>query len=352
MNIFKKALTQVFVGANLCCILLLWGCCLSTWISPSAHPTLSTIGLAFPIFLLVNLLFVFFWLIFRIRFVWIPLVGIACIASYVQDFCPIRIRMKDVPEEALKVLSYNVLGLTTQEKKDNLDSLIRNHNADIVCLQEMPPQWLGWKESLKLVEDMGYHASQQGEFVILTHFPIMEESFEKNKFTIPHRSMACLTSFEGDSLIIINNHLESYKLSEEEKSEYKNMIKEPEKDKVKTGSRMLIQRLPKANAVRGTQIDSMYQAIRHHENCRILMCGDFNDTPISYTYQKTLRLLDNTFRESGIGVGRSFNEKGFYVRIDHIFVSRDWTSHNTCILSEVKASDHYPIVTYLTKKVK
>ena len=113
-----------------------------------------------------------------------------------------------------------------------------------------------------------------------------------------------------------------------------------------------LDRISTANVIRATQTDSLYLALGHHENTRIVMCGDFNDTPISYTYQKLLKRLKNTFRESGIGVGRSFNEKGFFVRIDHIFVSHDWTSHKTCILSQIKLSDHYPIVTYLTKKVK
>lgn len=352
MNILQKALTQIFVGANICCILLLWGCCLSTWITPASHPTISTIGLAFPIFLFLNAGFVLFWLIFRIKYIWIPIVGIACMASYIQDYCPIQTSVGKVPEGAVKVISFNVLGASSPGKRDSLYQRLREENADIVCLQEMSSGWYDWAESKKLTEDLGYKVAHQGELFVLTRYPILQENFGKDLFAGDGRTMACLVDFEGDSLIIVNNHLESYKLSPEDKTEYKDMMKDPEREKVKTGGHMLVQRVSVANALRGAQTDSLYKAVNAYESCRIVMCGDFNDTPISYTYQKMLKLLKNTYRESGIGVGRSFNEKGFFVRIDHIFVSHDWRSHKTCILTQEKLSDHYPIVTYLTKKVK
>lgn len=352
MNILQKALTQLFVGANLGCILLLWGCCLSTWMSPVSHPILSTIGLAFPVFLFLNALFVLFWLIFKIKYIWIPLVGIACAASFIQDYCPFHTNSGEAPEGAVKVLSFNTFGVHSQGQKDSLLTLLREENADIVCLQEMPGSWTNQKETKQLIEDLGYHATQKGQFVTLTHFPILQESFEKDLFECDGRSVACLVDFEGEILIIINNHLASYQITPDERAEYKDMMKDPKKEKVKSSGHMLLDRISTANVIRATQTDSLYLALGHHENTRIVMCGDFNDTPISYTYQKLLKRLKNTFRESGIGVGRSFNEKGFFVRIDHIFVSHDWTSHKTCILSQIKLSDHYPIVTYLTKKVK
>ena len=82
----------------------------------------------------------------------------------------------------------------------------------------------------------------------------------------------------------------------------------------------------------------------------VIMCGDHNDTPISYTYQKTARNLNSAFRESGNGIGVSYNQKGFFFRIDHVFISEDWESCKTYIDTQMEMSDHYPLVTYLRKK--
>ena len=77
-----------------------------------------------------------------------------------------------------------------------------------------------------------------------------------------------------------------------------------------------------------------------------------NDTPISYTFQRISRLLNNAFTESGNGIGISFNRKGFPVRIDHIFTSKDLKTHGTYVDGEIKSSDHCPIVTRVYKSVK
>ena len=71
-----KALTvNLFAGANVAVVLLMLAAGYSDRISPVSYPLLSTMGMLFPMFLLVNLLFVFFWLTFKWRRVWIPIVG-------------------------------------------------------------------------------------------------------------------------------------------------------------------------------------------------------------------------------------------------------------------------------------
>ena len=56
------------------------------------------------------------------------------------------------------------------------------------------------------------------------------------------------------------------------------------------------------------------------------------------------------YRDSGLGIGISYNQRGFPVRIDHVFMSKDWKSSQTRIVDKLEVSDHYPIVTYLHKK--
>jgi endonuclease/exonuclease/phosphatase family metal-dependent hydrolase len=77
----------------------------------------------------------------------------------------------------------------------------------------------------------------------------------------------------------------------------------------------------------------------------VIVCGDFNDTPISYSYRKIRKGLKDAFVESGSGAG--FTYKGKYPpnRIDYILFD-DRLSSSGYISDRVKYSDHYPITAY------
>ena len=76
-------------------------------LNPADHPLLSTLGMAFPFFLLVNFAFLFVWLIFKWRMIWISVMGFVCAYVPINIYMPLNAR-QDIPEGALKLLSYNV----------------------------------------------------------------------------------------------------------------------------------------------------------------------------------------------------------------------------------------------------
>ena len=88
-----------------------------------------------------------------------------------------------------------------------------------------------------------------------------------------------------DTVTLINNHLESNKLTKADKAVYENMLKSPEKEKVKSGMRLLIRKLAEASAIRAPQADTIAHEITASPHPCIIVCGDFNDTPISYTHR-------------------------------------------------------------------
>ena len=92
-NPLIRLLTGIFLGANICTILLMWLAVLSTFVSPATHPTLSLLGLFFPVFVAMDIAFFFFWLIFRFTLVWVPLTGLLVIAGYAMDYCPVNTRV-------------------------------------------------------------------------------------------------------------------------------------------------------------------------------------------------------------------------------------------------------------------
>jgi endonuclease/exonuclease/phosphatase family metal-dependent hydrolase len=92
------------------------------------------------------------------------------------------------------------------------------------------------------------------------------------------------------------------------------------------------------------------QAINEHmQNSPfpIILCGDLNDTPLSYAYNTIISNLNDSFSESGKGIGQSF-VKIPALRIDYIlhnelFKSYNYTQHKQ------QLSDHYAVSCELKK---
>ena len=127
---------------------------------------------------------------------------------------------------------------------------------------------------------------------------------------------------------------------------------DPERPEVDDDTRALVGKMAKASRARGPQVDSVMQYIRQADCRAVVACGDFNDAPVSYTCQRFSSVLQDAYRQSGSGLGLSYVEKGFYFRLDHVFVSDYWQTYETGVDKSVKLSDHYPLVTYLVKRKK
>jgi endonuclease/exonuclease/phosphatase (EEP) superfamily protein YafD len=81
----------------------------------------------------------------------------------------------------------------------------------------------------------------------------------------------------------------------------------------------------------------------------VIVAGDFNDTPVSYSYRKIRKGLNDAFVRSGYGAG--FTYRGNYPpnRIDYILYSNSLVSTRFDIM-RVKYSDHYPILASFRKQ--
>ena len=148
----------------------------------------------------------------------------------------------------------------------------------------------------------------------------------------------------------VNNHLESNKLREKDKAVYREMIKDPDKVKVSEGARILIGKLAEASAIRALQADSIAKLVAGFRGGGVIVCGDFNDSPLSYAHRVIGKELDDAFVQSGNGFGISYNQNHFYFRIDHILLSKNLESYQCTVDKTIKSSDHYPIWCFVAKK--
>ena len=353
----KSFVINLIAGANIATILLMLLAGYSDRLNPEQHPILSVLGMTFPVFLLVNLLFLFLWLTIKWKKAWIPIAGFAAAYVPITLFMPVNMRQK-VPEGAIKLISYNVCTYGGNYKYENgFDTVfgyLERQKADIVCLQEDVDSWRRYV-FIKYAKIYPYNDTtmlQNNAFTyncvgIHTRFPIIR----KERIWYPSNtngSVAYYLNTGKDTLLVINNHLEGTHLSESERNNYKRMLRgKMERDTAKAESMFLIEKLGNNNAKRAVQADIVHRYIEEHRQYPTIVCGDFNDTPISYTRRTIAQGLTDCFQTTGRGLGLSYNQKGFYFRIDHILCSPDLQPYNCEIDDDMDASDHYPIICHI-----
>lgn len=351
----KRLWISLLTGANIATILLLWACCLSTWVDPTIHPRLSQAGLLFPVLLILNMLFVIPWFLTSLKGLLLPMAGILVCTSFIRDYYPINLHCEP-PKDAIKVLSYNVMYYGTVDSiygdSDTTQDYIFGSQADIITLIESEPYGRISERMNMYTDSLKYNIKSQGTLQILSKYPFVGEKpvFESDEFG--NELLAWKVAIDQDTVLVVACHLQSNGISEEEKNLYSNAIISDSRNQLKESGKLILSRLSNAVGSRAKQTRFLCDQIELSECKSVILAGDFNDTPVSYVYQQIDKHLKSCYRESGNGAGLSFNKLGFPVHIDHIFVSDDWKSYDTHIDRSIHTSDHYPIVTYLTKTAK
>ena len=353
----KNFTVQMLTGANVATVVVMLLVGYSDRLDPTDHPMLSIVGMAFPFFLLVNMAFLLFWLIFKWTRAWVPFVG------FVIAYVPISIYMplhtsQEVPEGAIKLVSYNVCTYGGNYKYEDGFEKVRDYlqeqQADIVCLQEDVDTWRRYvlREYARILpyNDTVVISSSEQTFNALgihTRFPIVKR--ERIVYpSLANGSVAWWLKVGEDTLIVVNNHFESCHLTKEDRVQYRHIIKgEMPRDSLRTESTLLLVKLAEANAKRASQIRVVKDYVEKHADHPIIVCGDFNDNPISYSCHTMGEVLTDCFVTTGRGIGLSYNQKAFSFRIDHIFCSKDIQPYNCQIDEKMDASDHNPVICWL-----
>lgn len=353
----KTFTVQLLTGANIATIVVLLLVGYSDRLNPTDHPMLSTVGMTFPFFLLANMGFLFFWLVFKWSRVWVPVAGFFLAYVPISIYMPIH-PAQDVPESAIKLISYNVCCYGGNYKYEDgfgkVAEYLRDQQPDIVCVQEDADTWrryvfqeyakfLPYNDTLILVNNnltinaLGIH----------TRYPIVKRerlAYESKG----NGSGAWWLQVGDDTLIVVNNHFESCHLTKEDRQQYRQLIKgEIPRDSMRAESQLLLVKLAEANAKRAAQIRKVKQYVEEHSAYPIIVCGDFNDNPISYSRHEMAKGLTDCFVSTGRGIGLSYNQKAFSFRIDHVFCSKDIQPYNCQIDNKMDASDHYPVLCWL-----
>lgn len=353
----KNFTLQLIAGANVASILLMLFVGYSDHLNPVDYPRLSNVGLLFPLTLIINLAFLIFWLLFKVKWSLIPILGFLAAFQPVRTYCPLNIP-KTVPDGALKVISYNVYFAgkrVTDGTKERVISYLRKEKADIVCLQEIYFNNDDHEEIKDLYPFTSaiYGGGGTDHITILSRYPIVgRESISGGSKNV-NTSSAVLIVRDGDTIIVVNNHLASTQLTSVERENFNKMMKgEMQRDSATLTSATIVEKLSEGVVHRAEQVGELEKFLEKNRGRSIILCGDFNDSPISHSHRVVSQYLTDCYRACGNGPGISYHENKFYVRIDHMFASSDWEPYRCFVDSKVKFSDHYPVVCWLKKTRK
>lgn len=363
MKTLKIFLRGLFFFANIVALILFVLAAYSDQYSPVDSHTMAYLGLAFPIFCFANFCFLICWLFMkRWRYVIIGIIAFIICWGPITRYFPFHSKTDPVPQEnTIKVLSYNVMNFAlkrhTPLSPNKIIQYIAESDADIVCLQE----YMTYKNERGMSKEVIFEALDMYPYksvIVLNDVPYRTSGlavFSKYPIT-KSRKLAYNSKYNGSSiheisinnkkLILVNNHLESFGLTAQDRSQYSNLIKSMDSEALEGIRETFQQKLGPAFIKRAQQAEMIAEEIQKAKGDYYLVCGDFNDTPISYAHRTIQGDLLDAFEESGMGMGVTYNQSVFRFRIDNILHSSNIKSYN-CTIDKVNYSDHYPIWSYL-----
>lgn len=301
------------------------------YINPDVFPYFGLSALALPAVFLVNVFFLFLWLFFKKRyFVFFLFLNIGLIPVLNKTY---HFYGNEKSENSnLKVLSYNIHNY--REGKDSkLYQFFEKENPDVICLQET------YKKQRDFIPK-GYHFLKHGRVVAIASKHLIINQYVIKSPKIGSMESAYFDIVKGeDTLRIFSVHLRTMRID-------KKLVKKTiETENVEGNTQKILGKLTNGFKYHQKELTVIKKHIEKSPY-PVIVCGDFNAVPESYEYSQMKALLNDSFELGGSGLGTTFHEFKFPIRIDYI-----WTSQGIGVKScEVKRepfSDHFPVIAEL-----
>lgn len=339
---------SLFILINLLAVTALLLSYLANIINPNFNFYFSFLGLFYPFLLFLNIFFIIYWIFKRPKLIFLSLFAILLGWNNMSKTIQFFNEPDSITENSITILNYNVrlfnrYDLNKKESVgDSIFDFIKNSNADIICLQEydLYKNKIYNGNILKKFNYMPYHyiGKYKLKNAIFSKYKIIQSekiNFGKKTYASGFYNDIVI---ENDTIRFFTIHLESNRL-------YKNEYMILEEDKNIKKVKGIFRKLKRANQKRALQAVILEEYI-NNSPYPVIICGDFNDTPVSYTYSKIKGKLKDAFIEKGSGLGISYNQKFSFLRIDYILHDKTFKTLDFNTI-QVPYSDHYPIVSKL-----
>lgn len=362
-RVFLQSIRKLFKNVTLtvnyvavCFLLLAY---LSVYINPQDFWLFSFFGLVYPVLFLLNLGFVIFWAVRKKRLFLISLIAIFLGWYHFNNTFQLKLFQKEPvsPVNSFSFLSYNVRlfnyyeWIKSPETGVRILELLNNHNTDIICVQEYfyhPDNPLNEHPEFKKLHQryshIAYSNVRQGSRnlgnAIFSRYPIVRSGTIrfKNSHNI---SIYSDIKINEDTIRVYNNHLQSIEISGNLSHLLEGNI---ENNQRFTGLRRILASIKNAFVKRSLQLQMLMEHIEESPY-PVIIAGDFNETPVSYTYRTLRKTLQDSFVSSGRGMGTTYITRIPYLRIDYILHDKSLASYYYRKIPVV-LSDHFPMKCY------
>lgn len=356
--------TKLMVVINLGFICLLLLSYLSLYISPAKFWPIAFAGFAYPVFLFLNIFFVLFWLVFLKKYFLLSLIAILLGYNQIKTYVKFTENDPKVSwENTIKVMTYNVRlfdlynwhSESSKSTRSSIFGLFHSESPDILCLQEY---YSGAGKHADFADSISQKVGYKFRYIelinkdkgglpyglaIFSKYPIVHTQKLEFLNSKVNFCQSCDVNIGKDTIRILNLHLESVKFGKEDYNFVSEIANTPaSNDNLKKGSTAILIKMKLAYIKRASQIETVAEFIRNSPY-PVIFCGDFNDTPVSYSYRQIYNELDDAFVDAGKGLGETYTHKLPLLRIDYIFHSKTLhaVDHQTF---DKDFSDHFPVV--------
>jgi endonuclease/exonuclease/phosphatase family metal-dependent hydrolase len=332
-------------------------------VDPRRFWIISLIGLAYPVLLIISLVFAGFWFFRKKRNSLISLITILIgfkilLANFsFHQFSPIR---QKSAAGNIKVMAYNVHGFGGFEGTDfqsvqkGIFTLINNEAPDIINIEEFYENISTRAQIFNSFEKAvrsKYHYFQPYDYTqwdstgiaIFSKFPIINRGIIRVKQASQTQAIFADVKYNKQVIRIYCVHLQSTHFENPE-HEYLDSLRHFGKINFHE-SRVIGSKLKDAFIKRSYQV-AVIKA--HMAKCPYpyIVAGDFNDTPISYALHQMGNGLNNAFEKKGSGMGITYYGDFPHSQIDYILTSPQFDVLNYKVI-KAQLSDHYPIISEL-----
>lgn len=369
---FKKqnGFNKFVLLLNYLAILMLLVSYTSPFINPKSSVLFAYMGLLYPVFTVINILFAVYWMLWRKHvFIYSSVAIMLGLLSFSRTFQMTFYQTTPEQNNHIEVMSFNVRLFDLYnwsgnlKSKDKIQEFVKEQEVEVVCFQEYY-RGVGVHFSVKeyMQDSAGYeycfeHITTSAKekngkgnnlfgSAIFSKYPFVDSGYVQfDNDENNHISWVDIVK-GADTLRIVNGHVGSMRL---QNADYKLIGGNDNKRWAhqKQFKQDIFTRMTKAYYRRADQLEVLGEFIENSKY-RVVLCVDLNDTPNSYAYNEVVKQLDDAFIISGWGLGSTyigenvFNKVMPINRIDYIFHSSEIDSRNFITHGE-KLSDHRAI---------
>lgn len=357
----KRRAKRTFLGAlfvilllavtiSLCVALVI--AYLTPYVPPATFGSLTIVGIFAPILYMGVAVCMLLWLVTG-RWKSAGIVALFLIPGLfrVSDFYNVDFirKVESKPDKrTITILTHNIRGFRDDSNNNVIDGYVDYYAAledvDVVCIQEYTRNIRG-VERIDSLFDARFERGgmrevvEGGEVVLRTYsvYPIIASGDISGKGRGTSQWVDILVN-KSDTVRIFNNHLHTMSISADDSEDI-------EQGRIlQDGDRMLsiVNRIANNSSIRADYVDTLRMVIESTPHERII-CGDFNDTPMSYVYGELVKNHKDAFVECGSGYGYTFRPMYNTLRIDYILHSEGMTSQGYAVDVDMTLSDHLPV---------